>query len=93
MRASLFNLFPRQKIDGALERLKLHGPRRCESSPDHGQVSPTLESLELSVLEPDAALYTCANERCGWRRFDKLKTHAEVGVDVTAKFTVNGRDE
>jgi hypothetical protein len=77
----------------ALERLKLHRPRRCETNSDHGEVSPTIGSLELSIVEPDAAVYVCANDRCGWRH-DKLRASDATPANVTDRFTVpRERDE
>jgi hypothetical protein len=81
-------------IGAALVRLKRHPPRKCESDPTHGEVSPELGSLELTIPAPDAAVYTCANERCGWRRFEKLKPAEDATPqDVAEQFTVNGRHD
>jgi hypothetical protein len=73
-------------IGAALLRLRRHPPRTCEVDARHGAVEPELGSLELSIIEPDAAAYTCSNDRCGWRRLDRLKP--EEPADVTEKFTI-----
>lgn len=68
-------------VGAALLRLKKHPPKKCEADPAHGEVEPVLGSLELTLPEIDAAVYACANDRCAWRRFDKLAP-APGGWDV-----------
>jgi hypothetical protein len=94
LEATLRRLLGDRIVDTARPRLRAHPPRRCAVDPEHGEASPTLGSLELSLLEPDAAVYTCANDRCGWRRFDRLAPAFDATPrDVAERFTVTGRND
>ena len=57
-----------------VERLKLHAPRKCGANSEHPAIEPELGCMDIeSNPVPDAAVYTCAADRCEWRRKDPLR--------------------